>query len=368
MVYVQGSYVTLTNLNIHDCSRASAICLHSTESNITIDGCTIDNVKYDCISTDNGGSGAHASYVTVRDCIMKNWGGAAAIILYGDYWTIEDCEIQGVAAGFTEGTDGDGIEVNFSAHSVIRRCRIYDIWPYYGWAAGAHVDCIQFWLSVTDLLVDSCVLGSWKTGGPDLAPGPTNAIMYGTCETDCDVTVQNCVFLVGIAAGPTAVANSHNGASGVNSGYTLTTRLYNNTFFGNFPDLQSSGGGTGVQILKNNVFYAHKATNFVSGGTHDHNAFLWMPWSDYGVTGLQASALPTDEGAGSLGTSYETRLVAADIFLSPEVDVGHDYGLRADFSPTTGSVLIGAGDHAYAPAYDITGKARSDQPSIGAYE
>jgi len=352
-VLVQGSHVTLEGLQFYDITRGSAICLLATASHITIDRCTIVKPKEACISTTNTGDGRHPSHVTVRDCVMKRWGGEVAIYAYGDHWRIEGCEIQGIDAGWQGEPvwNGDGIWANYSTESVIRGCRIYDIWPYKGFASGQHADCIQLWTGTSGLLIDGCTLGSWKPGGPDGTPGPTMGIMFGTVSagSTCEATIENCVFLDGIAA------NTHPTATGLSGGSTLDLRFINNTFFGNFPELSH----TSSIVLRNNVFYSHRG--FGESADSDYNAFLWNPWEG------GPSRVPSTEGPHSLGRTWDTRLNAADIFVDPAVDAQHEYGLTADFHPQ--GVLLGTGDPTAAPAHDITGAARSaTAPSIGAYE
>ncbi len=350
---VQGSHVTLEGLEIKDVARGSAICILATASHITVAGCTIDRPKQACISTTNTGDGQHPSYVTVRDCVMRRWGGEVAVFAYGDHWLIEDCEIRGIDAGWQGGPvwNGDGIWANYSTDSIIRGCRIYDIWPYKGFASGEHADCIQMWTGTSGLLIDGCTLGSWKPGGPDGTPGPTMGIMFGTVSTGsaCEATIQNCLFLDGIAA------NTHPTATGLSDGGELHLRFVNNTFFGNFPELSH----TSSIVLRNNVFYSHRG--FGEGADSDYNAFLWNPWEG------GPSTVPSTEGPHSLGRTWDTRLDAADIFVNPAVDAQHEYGLTGDFRPR--GALLGAGDPAAAPARDITGAKRSAvAPSIGAYE
>jgi hypothetical protein len=352
-VFVQGSDVKLSGLNIHDCVRATAICLRQTESDITIEGCTMDNVGRAGIATTNGGAGEHPSYVTVRDSTIRRWGGENAIYAYGDHWLIEGCEIQGVNAGW-KGADvwnGDGIAPNYSHHSTIRRCRIYDIWPYKGYDSGEHADAIQFFVDTTDLLIDGCVLGSWRPGGRDGTPGPTLGIMFGTLSagTTCEATIQNSVFLNGIAA------NTHPTATGLREGSTLNLKFINNTFFGNYPELSHVSS----ILLRNNVFYSHRG--FGGAVDSDYNAFLWNDWEG------GSSAMCSGEGPHSLGVTPATRLSAGDIFVSPAMDALHGYGLTSDLHPL--GALRGAGDPAFAPAYDITGAPRNAAaPSIGAFE
>jgi hypothetical protein len=352
-VLVAGSHVTLRDLTVRDVTRASAVCLLAGVSHITIDGCTIDRPKQACISTTNTGAGRHPSHVTITDCTMRRWGGEVAIYAYGDRWRIEGCEIQGVDAGWQGAAvwNGDGIWANYSTRSVIRGCRIYDIWPYKGFASGQHADCIQFWVDTTDLLIDGCVLGSWKPGGPDDTPGPTMGIMFGTVSagSTCEATIQNCVFYNGIAP------NTHPTATGLSGGGRLDLRFINNTFFGNFPELDHT---TSI-LLRNNAFYSHRG--FGDAPDSDYNAFLWNDWEG------GPSAVPSTEGPHSLGRTWDTRLSAADIFVDPAVDALHQYGLTADLHPL--GALLGAGDPAAAPAHDITGAPRSaTAPSIGAYE
>jgi hypothetical protein len=352
-VFVQGSNVRLTDLDIHDCVRATAICLRQTESNITIEGCTMDKVGRAGIATTNGGAGQHPSSVTIKDCTIRRWGGENAIYAYGDYWLIQDCEIQGVNAGW-KGADvwnGDGIAPNYSHHSTIRRCRIYDIWPYKGYDSGEHADAIQFFIDTTDLLIDGCVLGSWRPGGPDGTPGPTLGIMFGTLSegTTCEATIQNSVFLNGIAA------NTHPTATGLREGSTLKLKFINNTFYGNYPELSHVSS----IVLRNNVFYSHRG--FGGAVDSDYNAFLWNDWEG------GSSTMHSREGSHSLGVTPGSRLSAGDIFVSPAMDALHGYGLTADLHPL--GALRGAGDPAFAPAYDITGAPRNAAaPSIGAYE
>ncbi len=319
-VFVQGSRVTLTRLNIHDIRRGSAICLLSSESRITIDRCRIDNPKHACISSTNGGAGRHASRVTVRNCKMSRWGGEVAIYAYGDRWLITGCEIRGINAGWQGAPvwNGDGIWPNYSNHSVIRNCRIYDIWPYKGYASGEHADGIQFWVGTRNLTITGCTLGSWRRGGRDNDPGATNGIMAGTVSagSTCTATIKNCVFLSGIAR------NSHAMCTADGNG-TLRLRVKNNIFFSNYPELN----GCDSIVLRRNVFYT---CNGGSGSSidSDHNAFLWNP-NDRG-----ASRIYADDGARrshSLGKTYGTRLVARKIFVNPDVSAATNYGLKADF-------------------------------------
>jgi hypothetical protein len=370
-VYVQAAHVTLRHLDVHDTTNAAAICLGCSApvaDYATIEDCSFTDIPWSAVSVDNGGAGTHAAHVTISRCTVRRFGGHQAIKAYGDYWTVEDTIIQGPAlTDFQQATvwDGDGIDLNYATGSIIRRCTIYDIWSHKGYDSGEHADCIQFWASVVNLLIDSCVLGSWKPGGYDDSPGATNAIMYGTCTTNCDVTVQNCLLLCGITAGPSAASNAHLGAAAANSPYTVTIRLYNNTFFGNYP--YNNGTNTNL-ISRNNVFYSHRGSA-TSGDDSDYNAFLWNQWSDASYTGLQNSTIWTSEGSHSLGLTEGTKLVAADIFTRPDVVANTDYGLTADFAPIIGSALLGAGDPAHAPALDIEGATRSlTAPTIGAYE
>jgi hypothetical protein len=332
-VFVQGSHVTLKDLDVHDIARASAICLLSTESHITISGCTIDRPKHACISSTNGGAGRHANRVTVRNCTMTRWGGEVAVYAYGDYWRIEGCEIRGIAAGWQGAPvwNGDGIWPNYSRHSVIRDCRIYDIWPYKGYASGQHADGIQFWIATRDLAITGCTLGSWKRGGPDNDPGATNAIMAGTVSagSTCTATIRNCLFLSGIAR------NSHAMATCQERNARLTLRVIANTFFSNYPDLS----GCDSVLLRRNVFYT---SNGGSGSSidSDWNAFLWNP-NDRGPSRIYADdARPSSH---SLGKTYAKRLFAADIFVNPDVGAATDYGLNADFAPRPGSRIEGLG-------------------------
>lgn len=319
-VFVQGSYVTLKDLNIHDIDRASAICLLATESHITIDGCTIDKPKHACISSTNGGAGKHASHVTVRNCTMSRWGGEVAIYAYGEYWLIDRCEIRGIDAGW-QGVpvwNGDGIWPNYSNHSVIRNCRIYDIWPYRGYASGEHADGIQFWVATRDLTITGCTLGSWNRGGADNDPGATNAIMAGTVSagSTCEAAIKNCLFLSGIAR------NSHAMCTSDGNG-TLRLRLRRNTFFSNYPDLN----GCDSIVLRYNIFYTCNGGSSRSIDS-DYNAFLWNP-NDRGASGIYADdASPRSH---SLGKTYAKRLVAGEVFVNPDVSAATDYGLNADF-------------------------------------
>ena len=263
--------------------------------------------------------------------------------------------------------DGDGIRVNYADGTIIRRTRIFDVWQHTPDApSGYHSDGIQFWDSVTDLLVDGVTIGSWRPGGVDDAPGAMNSIMAGTANSNVSMTVQNSLLMSGIATG--RQAHAHLGCAAAQTGFTATVRLYNNTFIGNFPAWNGSNADVSAY---NNVFYSHRGGYYADASQSDANAFLWMPWTDYAVSGgsPQASSVSSTEGARSLGTTYATRLLAADLFVNPDVSAGADYGLAADFRPKPGSVLIGAADPAYAPDHDITGAPRSlTAPSIGAYE
>ena len=352
-VQIAGNYDTVKNLYIHDLVRGTGITVAYGKVYNTIDSCTISKPKQGGIGSSNDLLGP--SYTTVRNCTISKWAGEVGLDTVGDHWTVEGCTLRGVSTSDYQNPatqNGDGIWANHSSHNVIRNCRIYDIWSYRGYASGEHADGIQIWTGCTDLKVDSCTIGSWKPGGADNTPGPTMGFMFGTVSDGSanGVTIQNCLFLDGVAA------NTHPTATGLTNG-TLNLTFTNNTFFGNYPELSHVTSIT----LRNNVFYSHRGF----GGTidADHNAFMWMPWES------GSSSMSSAEGAHSLGKTYATRLVAANIFVNPDVSVTTDYGLNADFSPKPGSVQIGAGDPAYAPTHDITGAARSaTAPSIGAYE
>jgi hypothetical protein len=370
-VFIEADNVTVEDFYIHDTYNSAIAVLQTLTGPTLIKGCTIDkSARFGITSAETGTSGtSYPANVTVRDCTISKFCGDVGIRAYGDNWLIEDCTITGPTTSDYQKPsqgNGDGIQVNMGTGTTIRRCHVYDIWSYRGYASGQHADCIQIWKNVTDLTVEACVFGTWKPGGYDNSPGPTNAIMLGGCVSDCDVTFQNCVFCTGIAAGTSVTANTHPFASGVNSGYTLTVRLYNNTFFANAPAL--NGGGTHVWDVRNNVFYAHRGTWFASGRTASHNAFMWNQWGDASLSGLQDSTLPTGE-TSPLGSTYETRLLAAEAFVDPDVSASSGYGLDADFSLKAGSALSGAGVYdAALPQTDIAGAARSNPPSIGAYE
>jgi hypothetical protein len=375
-VYVKNHHVTLRNLNLHDLTRGSGISLQCSAPiahYATIEDCDISKPAWSGITVQDGGNVAHPDDVTITGTHVHKFGGWQAIKAYGDRWLIEDCEVQGPTYSVDTvkaNQDGDGINVNYAANTIIRRTKIYDIWNRVSFTSnGYHADAIQLWSNVTNLLVDGCTLGSWKAGGPDDTPGPVNLFMVGTVNTACDVTVQNCLFLCGIDTGALK-SNTHPGCSAGNSSVNVATvRLYNNTFIGNYP---AWNGQYSSVTAYNNVFYSHRSGYHAD--TSDYNAFLWNQWTDSGVSSgdLQSSTVSTAEAAAGshcLGKTYATRLVAADLFEDPDVTATTDYGLTADFTPKAGSVLIGAADPAYAPDHDIRGRARhGTTPTIGAYE
>ena len=371
-IWVRNANVSLKRLNFHDLNRAAAICLGSSApvaNRTLIEDCTFTRVPWNAISVDNGGSGTHPSDVTVRRCTVSKFQGHQGIKAYGDRWLVEDCSIQGPAISEITRTtvDGDGLQVNFSSGTIIRRTKIFDVWQHVTYTGnGYHTDGIQFWDTVTNLLIDGCTIGGWKPGGHDNSPGPMNSIMAGTVNSNCSVTIENSLLMSGIQSG--IQANTHTGCGNADSTHTLTIHLNNNTFFGNFPAWV--GNNTTVEA-HNNVFYSHRGSYSTGSSSTDHNAFLWNLWTDQSVSNgaPQGSSVAASEGAHSLGRTSATRLSAADIFVNPDVSATTDYGLNASFRPKPGSVLIGAADPAYAPDHDITGAPRSrTAPSIGAYE
>ncbi len=371
-IWVRNADVSLKRLAFHDLGRAAAVCLGSSSpvaNRTLIEDCTFERVPWNAVSVDNGGPGQHPADVTLRRVTVRGFQGNEGIKAYGDRWLIEDSTVQGPSAleMIRSNVDGDGIRVNFADRTVIRRTRIFDVWQHTPYTAGGcHTDGIQLWDSVTDLLVDGVTIGSWRPGGADNAPGAMNSIMAGTANSTMSMTVQNSLLMSGIASG--VQANTHLGCAAAQPGCTATIRLYNNTFIGNYP---AWNGSNAVVSAYNNVFYSHRGGAYADAAQSDSNAFLWSPWTDYGVSGgsPQASSVSSTEGGRSLGRTYATRLSAAGLFVNPDVSAAADYGLAADFRPKPGSALIGAADPAHAPNHDITGAPRSaTAPTIGAYE
>ncbi|NLT93082.1 MAG: hypothetical protein GXY02_08160 [Actinobacteria bacterium] len=347
-VQVTGSHATLRGLYIHDLARGTGITIAPGATHTTIEDCTISRPRQGGIGSTNDKRGP--SYTTVRNCTITKWAGEVGIDTVGDHWTVEGCTLRGVTASDYQNAatqNGDGIWTNHSTGNVIRGCRIYDIWSHEGFAR-QHADCIQFWTSCRGLVVEGCTLGSWKPGGAENTPGPTQCIMLGTISdgSSCDITVRNSLLLCGVAR------NTHPTASGCTDG-TLDVTLINNTFFSNYPELAHVTRLT----ARNNVFYSHRGFGGVVDA--DHNAFLWNAWEGGGST------MSAKEGPNSLGTSYATRLDAAEVFVDPSVDAAHDYGLGADFRPR--GVLADAGDPARAPSCDLAGVSRGCPPGIGAF-
>jgi hypothetical protein len=371
-IWVRNANVSLKRLNLHDLNRGAAICLGSSApvaNRTLIEDCTFVRIPWNAVSVDNGGSGLHPADVTLRRVNVSDFQGIEGIKAYGDRWLIEDSSVQGPSAAemIRTNVDGDGIRVNFANGTIIRRTRIFDVWQHTPYTtSGCHTDGIQFWDSVSNLLVDGVTIGSWKPGGVDNAPGAMNSIMAGTCNSNCSLTVENSLLMSGIATG--VQANAHLGCAAAQSGYTATIRLYNNTFIGNYPAWNGSNAAVSAY---NNVFYSHRGGSYADASQSDCNAFLWNSWTDYAVSGgsPQASSVSSTEGARSLGKTYATRLTAAGLFVNPDVSARTAYGLNADFRPTPGSALLGAADPAHAPDHDITGAPRSaTAPTIGAYE
>lgn len=373
-VHVTGSNNTFKNFNIHDVLR-SAFSFHPSSSNCTIDGFTIDTTNSGSgfmLSDSERGAGTvpygtqytknyGANNITIKNGTISHYGGTAAINVYGDNHLIENVTIVGGPSGAPNDgmKDGDGIRVNYSSGTVIRNAVIHDLWEWY--TSVHHVDCIQMYIEVYDLLIENSKLGTWEANpGSTIptTPGPTQIMMVGTvyANSHIDFEMRNSLILGQTGTGASIVTATQSGAS-------IDVTLINNTFWSSYPSLNSTRSAK----LRNNVFrsfYIYPTNK--SGIDSDYNAFFWLP--SQGQTNLSPY-----EGAHSVGKIYADRL-STNAFSEYDITSASDWGLDNNWSPSGASSLlynrgIGPDSDSSIPTKDISGNQRSGSTtSIGAYE
>jgi hypothetical protein len=360
---IGGDHNTVANAYIHDLGYRSGISLRVGASYNTITDFRIREVPAYAITlsdTYNAGS----DHTTVRNGTISQHRGWCAIEVTGDNHLIEGVTISGPSGTGPSGDDldGDGIRVNYSRDSVIRKCTIHDLWEYY--SDPQHTDCIQTWVGTYNLTIDSCVLGTWQPGPanrPDGSGGylpqeigPSQLIMCGTVPSSAhvDFTAKNCLFLGQCGTNASIVTAR-------NSNSTIGINLYNNTFWSSYPSLNSVSSA----VLRNNIFrsfYLYPAN--MGGIDSDYNAYCW-------VGGSGSNNVPTSEGAHSLGKTYAARVTPN--FVNPDITAsgGWGWGGASDFSLAAGSPLANAGvAGAGVPTVDILDALRDVTPDMGAYE
>ena len=342
-VRIRGSHDSFDGFNVHDCSYGAAFSMdsgasHDVIKNFTITDCALCGI----ITTSSWNTGADDNLISHGT--ITDWGGMAAVDLWGDRNVCEYVTLEGPGGEYYQGDPhpqgGEGVRVNYSTDSIIRSCTMAHLWTKYD-NTYQHVDVVQAWTHVHNLLIDSCLLGTWEPGGFDDKQGPRDLIGIWTIPSNdhVDLTVRNCVLL-----GDCTIPGASIGLS-KGSGATAGIRCYNNTFWCRQPDL---GGFETVEFYNNAVrqMYAYGWRTSSS----DHNAYFWLPTQDDNM-------IPVKEGSHSLGRTYATRLSAADCFVNPDISAATDYGVSADWHLKPGSPLIGAG---YAPisrdigAYQVT--------------
>lgn len=346
---IAGDYNTVSGVTVEDIDRGAGISLRTGASYNVIEDFEVDGVAtYGITTSDTYNTGS--DHTTIRNGTITGHRGWAGIELTGDDHVVESVTISGPSGSRSPVLDGDGIRVNYSKRSTIKDCVIAEIWEMYH--EDQHTDAIQLWTNVEDLVIDSCIIGTWQPGGHQNELGPTQGIMAGTVPAGARIgfTVKNSLFL-GTGQKDGVAINTARA-----SGASIDLTLLNNTFWSARPQLNS----VSKAYVRNNVFrdfYLYPVN--MSGIDSDYNAFCW-------AAGQGQSNVPASEGSHSLGKTYETRVDPA--FVAPDITAAGNWGVGADFRPKTTSPLVRAGEAASAPATDFSGARRNNPPCIGAFE
>ena len=136
----------------------------------------------------------------------------------------------------------------------------------------------------------------------------------------------------------------------------------------------ASNGGTGIEvgtegtghvIANNTVTY-----NAASTGGNGFNCFSYplAPASYAFINNNHCFSVASSNWEATRGALAAWRSAAPGFDTASITGDPKFNSAGTDFTPATGSPLIGKGNAAYGSAYDITGKKRPSPPAIGAYE